>query len=155
MLQKEYLTELIESYLNEKDLFLVDITISKDNDVEITIDSVNGVSIDHCSEISRIVDSGVNRDEEDYSLTVGSAGLSQPFKVLKQYQKFAGKELELVLKSGVKAKVMLISADEDGIDIEYEKILKEEGKKKKTKTLVKERLEFASIKTAKPFINFR
>lgn len=155
MLQKERLTKLIESYLENNGLFLVDITVSKDNDVEITIDSEKGVDIVNCTEISRIVEDGVDREVEDFSLTVGSAGLSQPFKVLRQYRKFLGEEIELVLKSGEKLKVKLTEADEEGIDAEYEKIIKEEGKKKKSKIIVKEHFTYTSIKTAKPFINFR
>jgi ribosome maturation factor RimP len=155
MLQKEYLTKLIESYLENNDLFLVEISVSKENDVEITIDSEKGVDIENCTEISRIVEAGVDREVEDFSLTVGSAGLSQPFKVLRQYTKFLGEEIELVLKSGEKMRVKLIGVDEEGIDTEFEKSIKEEGKKKKSKVTVKERFTFASIKTAKPFINFR
>lgn len=155
MLQKETLTKLIENYLTENNMFLVEIAVSKDNDVEITIDSHKGVDIGNCTEISRIVEAGVNRDIEDFSLTVGSAGLSQPFKVLKQYLKFVGEQIELVLKSGEKIKVKLQSANEEGIDIEYEKSIKEEGKKKKTIVIVNDHIAYSSIKTAKPFINFR
>lgn len=82
MIQKEKLTSLIEKYLADNSLFLVDITISSDNDIEITIESLDSeVNLDNCTDINRIILDAVDRDIEDYSLTVSSAGLDQPFRV--------------------------------------------------------------------------
>jgi ribosome maturation factor RimP len=155
MVQKELLEGIISEYLEKNALFLVDITISRENDIEITIDSFEGVHIDNCSDISRIIEEKVSRDDGDYSLTVGSAGLSQPFKVIDQYRKFKGSEIEIVLKSGLKFKAFIVEVNDTGIKIEYEKSERPEGSKKKIKFKTVEFLEFTAIKSAKPIINFR
>ena len=49
----------------------------------------------------------MNRDEEDYELEVGSAGLGQPFKVPQQYINFIGKEVEVLDADGKKVKGIL------------------------------------------------
>lgn len=155
MLQKDMLARLIEDYLEKSELFLVDITISRDNDVEITIDSFGSVTIDHCTDISRIIEAGVNRDEEDFSLTVGSAGLSQPLKVLKQFKKFTGSEVEIILKKGNKFKAVIVSSSEEGIEVEYEKSIAVEGRKKREKVITREFYDYPLLKSVKPIINFR
>ena len=81
MITKEALGETIINYLNDNGLFLVDIEVSQDNDITITIERHEGsVKVDDCIAIDRIVGAAFNRDDEDYSLTVTSAGLDQPFK---------------------------------------------------------------------------
>ena len=107
MIQKEKIEEILTEYLAQKsDLFLVDVKISRDNDIEIVIEIDKGfLSLDDCVNISRFVESRLDRDKEDFSLTVGSAGLSTPFKVLRQYRKALNSEIELILKSGGNLKV--------------------------------------------------
>ena len=88
--------DAIGSEIVARNCYIVDVTISKDNDVEVTIESEEGtVELDDCVAISRYFESKFDREKEDYSLTVTSAGLDQPFKVLKQYQKAVGKIVEV------------------------------------------------------------
>ncbi|MDD3034173.1 MAG: ribosome assembly cofactor RimP [Bacteroidales bacterium] len=156
MIQKEKLASLIEKYLADNLLFLVDITISPDNDIEITIESLDSdVNLDNCTDINRIIIDSVDRDIEDYSLTVTSAGLDQPFKVLLQYRKYLGKEVTVLKKDGSKITGILREASEENIDLEYTKMVAVEGKKRKEKRETRERLPLSDIKSTKPFINFR
>lgn len=156
MIQKERLASLIEKYLADNSLFLVDITISPDNDIEITIESLDSdVNLDNCTDINKIIIDAVDRDIEDYSLTVTSAGLDQPFKVLLQYKKYLGKEVIILKKDGTKLTGILTEAAEEYIDIEYSKMVAVEGKKRKEKRETRERLPLSEIKTTKPLINFR
>ena len=61
--------------------YLVDVSVSKDNDIEITIEAEEGrIELDTCVAISRFFETKFDREQEDYSLTVTSAGLDQPFK---------------------------------------------------------------------------
>jgi len=156
MIQKEKLANSIDKYLQDNSLFLVDITISADNDIEITVESsVCDVNLDNCTSISRIVGDNFSRDIEDYSLTVTSAGLDQPFKVLRQYLKYIGKEVTVLLKNGNKIKGILENATEDDIEISYTKLEAVEGKKKKEKRETKERHNLTDVKSTRPLINFR
>ena len=125
MITAEALHGAIAGYLAEKGLFLVDIEISKDNDITIAIESSEGdVKIENCVDIDHIVAGVFDRDVEDYSLTVTSAGLDQPFKVLQQYQKFVGSEVEVVVKGGGKMKGVLSSATEEGFEVTVSKMVK-------------------------------
>lgn len=155
MILKEDIWTLIGDYLEKNSLFPVDITISKENDIEVTIDSFDRVDIENCVAISKIIEQGFNREIEDYSLTVTSAGLDQPFKMFDQYRKFLGKEVEVVLKSGGKQTGVLSKATESEIELTFQKLEKIEGKKKKEKIEVVSSFPLTEIKSTKPFINFK
>ena len=117
MVERKEIEEIISGHLEESDLFLVDIVISNNNDIEVTIDSLNGVNIDNCTNISRLIEGALDREKEDFSLTITSAGLEQPFKVAKQYEKFIGREVEVLLKSGVKLVAVLSSFNEEALQL--------------------------------------
>ena len=155
MILKENIEKTIYSYLEKNNLFLVEIVISGDNDIEVTIDSINGITIDNCTDVSRLIEANYNREEEDFSLTVSSAGLDQPLKVAKQYEKFTGKEVEVLFKNGIKLIATLIEYNEKSIRLIYSKLEKTEGKKRKVKTEYNEWYLLETIKTTKPFINFK
>lgn len=155
MLNKDNISNLIDNYINENNLFIVDITISADNDIEIIIDSFNTVTLDNCTKISRIIDQNVDREMFDYSLTVSSSGLDMPLKILKQYQKYIDKEVSIVFKTGKKIVAKLLSASEERIEIEYTSKVKIEGQKKSQPITVKESFLLNEIKSTKPFINFK
>ena len=155
MILKENIEKTICSYLEKNNLFLVDIVIGSDNDIEVTIDSINSITIDNCTDVSRLIEANYDREEEDFSLTVSSAGLDQPLKVAKQYEKFTGKEVEVLFKNGIKLIAMLIEYNEKSIRLIYYKLEKTEGKKRKVKTEYHEWYLLETIKTTKPFINFK
>lgn len=154
MISKEKITALIETYLKEHSLFLVDTEITSDNDIKITIESQDSVDISNCAELSRIVEQGLNREEEDYSLTVSSAGLDMPFKVLQQYLKYIGKEVEIVLKNGGKFTATLTAADEHSITVSRVVSTKKSGAKKAIKEKIEEIYDLDALKSTKPYINF-
>ena len=156
MITAEALHGAIAGYLAEKGLFLVDIEISKDNDITIAIESSEGdVKIENCVDIDHIVAGVFDRDVEDYSLTVTSAGLDQPFKVLQQYQKFVGSEVEVGVKGGGKMKGVLSSATEEGFEVTVSKMVKVEGSKKKVQQDTVTAFAYDGIKSCKPVIKFK
>lgn len=156
MITAEALHGAIAGYLAEKGLFLVDIEISKDNDITIAVESSEGdVKIENCVDIDHIVAGVFDRDVEDYSLTVTSAGLDQPFKVLQQYQKFVGSEVEVVVKGGGKMKGVLSSATEEGFEVTVSKMVKVEGSKKKVQQDTVTAFAYDGIKSCKPVIKFK
>ena len=135
--------------------FIVEINISKDNDIEFVIESESGsVDLDDCVEISHAFEEKFSRDAEDYSLTVTSAGLDQPFKVLKQYQKAVGTDVEVALKGGKKITALLTGADGNGISIRYSAREAVEGKKKKEPVEHNETLSYSELTSVRPHIVF-
>lgn len=155
MIDQNELKRVIEPLLEKENLFLVEVSVSPDNRVVVTLDGDKGVSIDYCVSISRAIESAFDREKEDYELEVTSAGLGQPLKLPRQYQKHLGKELEVVLRSGDKLTGTLQNADENGLTLMVTRKLVVEGKKKPQ--LVSQELEvpYSSVKTAKVVIKFR
>ena len=84
MIEKSIVKSLVETWLEGKDYFLVDIEISQDNKIVVEIDHADGVWIEDCVELSKFIEDHLDRDKEDFELEVGSAGLGQPFKVPEQ-----------------------------------------------------------------------
>ena len=135
--------------------FIVDISVSKDNDIVLTIESENGkIELDDCVSLSRFFETKFDRETEDYSLTVSSAGLDQPFKVFKQYQKALGSKVEVSLKGGRKMVAVLESADEESITLKYSVKEAVEGKKKKELVEHVDRFTMDQVNSVKPFIEF-
>ena len=115
MIDKNVVTRIVDEWLEGKDYFLVDVTVSPDDKIVVEIDHAEGVWIDDCVELSRYIESKLDREEEDYELEVGSAGIGQPFKVLQQYLIHIGKEVEVLTKTGKKLEGVLKEAGEDNL----------------------------------------
>ena len=75
MIQKQTIEALAQEHLQGTDLSLVEVTVSEDNDIEVIITREGGVAIDDCVALSRYLESKLDRDKEDFSLMVGSAGI--------------------------------------------------------------------------------
>ena len=155
MISKDSVYQTVEQFLNDTDYYLVDIKVTPDNRVLVEIDSFEGVSIDFCGELSRHIESQIDSEIEDYELEVGSAGLTEPFKVKKQYEKNLGNEVETLTKAGLKFIGVLTEVNEEDFVIEIEKLEKPEGAKRKI--IVNESLTFIyeDIKTTKYIIRFK
>ncbi len=135
--------------------FLVDVSVSKDNDIVLTIESEKGkIELDDCVSLSRYFETKFDRETEDYSLTVSSAGLDQPFKVLKQYVKAIGTKVEVQLKGGKKLVALLEAADEESITLKYSAKEAVEGKKKKEIVEHVDRFTMDQVNAVRPFIEF-
>lgn len=130
MIDKDGLRAFIEKELEGTDYFLVDLKVSGSNEITVEIDSDENVDIDFCISLTRRIEEAFSRDEEDYELEVGSSGLTAPFKVLRQYRKHIGDEVEVLEKEGKKRKGVLKSADDGGFVIEVTEKIKPEGAKR-------------------------
>jgi ribosome maturation factor RimP len=135
--------------------FIVDISVSKDNDIVLTIESENGkIELDDCVSLSRFFETRFDREAEDYSLTVSSAGLDQPFKVFKQYHKAVGSKVEVQLKGGRKMIAVLEDADQESITLKYSVKEAVEGRKKKEMVEHTDRYTMDQVNSVRPFIEF-
>lgn len=130
MLDKGFIREIVEKEIEETSLFLVDLTIRPDNKIVVEIDNDNGVSIEDCMQLSRQIESHLDREVEDFELEVGSSGLTTPFKLPRQYQKNIGNEVEVLTKDGRKLTGVLKSCSDTEFVLSQEKKEKIEGQKK-------------------------
>ncbi|MBR3916996.1 MAG: ribosome assembly cofactor RimP [Bacteroidaceae bacterium] len=155
MIDRQQVIDLTNEWLADKEYFLVDVIISKDDKITVEIDHAEGVWIEDCAELSRHIENGLSRETEDYELEVGSAGLGQPFKVTQQYKNHIGMEVEVLTKEGKKLKGILKNASEEEFILTVTKKEKKEGAKRPQ--LVEEDLIFPydGIKYTKYIINFK
>ncbi|MBR1514644.1 MAG: ribosome assembly cofactor RimP [Bacteroidales bacterium] len=128
MITKEQVATLCEEALIETDRFLVDVKVKPNNVIEIYIDSDTAVNIDHCAELSRFVNEKLDRDVEDYELSVFSWGLSGDLKMDRQLQKYVGKDVEVKTKETGKQQGKLVGFDAE--KIEFAPAPKKTSKKK-------------------------
>lgn len=153
MITKEQVTQLANEALENTDRFVVDITVSKSNVIFVYIDADSSVTIDNCVELSRFIEGRLDREVEDYELSVSSAGIDYPLLKHRQLNKYIGKELEILHNDGVKKIYKLLSFNEEKIELQ-EAVIKVLGKLKKTKYTETVELPFTDIKEIKPYINF-
>ena len=155
MIDKNVVRNLVEEWLQDKEYFLVDVEISPDDRIVVEIDHADGVWIEDCVELSRYIEDRLDRDEEDYELEVGSAGLGQPFKVPQQYVNFIGKNVEVLDGDGKKVKGVLKSVDGSDITGTGAEKVKQEGKKRPVLTDVDHTYQMDKVKYTKYLISFK
>lgn len=130
MINRETVRTLVDEWLKEKEYFLVDVEVTPDDRIVVEIDHKDGVWIEDCAQLSRYLEEHLNRDEEDYELEVGSAGLGQPFKVVQQYINCIGEEVEVLSKDGKKHTGVLKSVDAPQFTVTVKEKKKLEGQKR-------------------------
>ena len=155
MIEKRTVVQIVEEWLEGKDYFLVEVAVKPNDKIVVEIDHAEGVWIEDCVELSKFIESKLNRDEEDYELEVGSAGVGQPFKVLQQYYNHIGREVEVLTRKGIKLVGELVDVNETEIKILHDKKVKVEGEKRPKLTSVEEVIPFENIKYTKYLISFK
>ena len=154
MIDKNVVKKLVEEWRQDKEYFLVSIEISPDDRIVVEIDHADGVWIEDCVALSKYIEDHLNRDEEDYELEVGSAGLGQPFKVPQQYINFIGKEVEVLDADGKKVKGILKAVEGNDFTVGVEEKVKVEGKKRPVKQEVDHVYQMDKVKYTKYIISF-
>lgn len=155
MIDKNEIVRLAEEGLASSANYLVDVQVKPGNLIVVEIDNDESVGIDDCVSLSRYIENGLDREQEDFELEVGSAGITSPFKVLRQYTKNIGREVELLLTKGVKVTGTLKFADENGIVVVVGKMVKPEGAKRKVLVEEEQAYAFEEIKYTKYLLRFK
>lgn len=148
MIDKKELQSFVENQLKDSAYFLTDLKVTPSNEITVEIDSLTPGDIEECVNLTRAIEEAFDRDVEDYELEVGTAGLTSPLKVPRQYEKYIGQDLEVLTSDGRKLHGMLRKVDENGITLALQQKVKKEGCKKpiiETSELV---LPFSNIKKA-------
>jgi len=127
VIAKQEIIKVAEPKIKQLDGFLVDVKVNTANIITVFFDRMEGVRVEHCSEISKYVEAHFDREIEDYELTVCSAGLDNAFMVDEQYQKYIGKEVGVLLTNGKRKTGLIISCDETLI---LEVVKKKKGSRK-------------------------
>jgi ribosome maturation factor RimP len=152
---KNKVQELLDGALIERShLFLIDLSINDANKISIVLDGDNGVSLQDCIDVSRAVEADLDREEQDFSLEVASAGLSSPLKFVRQYKKNLGRNLKVKTISSEEIEAKLTAVDDEKITLEWQ--AREPKKIGKGKETVDKKLElpYESIKEAIVIVSF-
>ena len=136
-------------------MFVVNCTITPDNTIDLVLDSDTSVSIDACAMLNYAIGDAFDRDEEDYSLTVASAGIGEPLLLARQYKRLVGESVEVLLKSGVKILATLDEVSDSGITISYDEAIVVEGKKRKQMQRTTHTYSFDEIKWTKEWLDYK
>lgn len=136
-----------EAVAENPELFLVDWSISPSNKIEVLVDGDNGLPIDEVVRISRHIEHNLDRESEDFALTVSSPGVTRPLETPRQYKKNLGRRLELKTKEN-QYKGVIVEVDETSVTLEWKaREPKPIGKGKHTVTKT-EKIMFENIDKA-------
>lgn len=160
MIDVKTISALAEDFLDGTPGFLVDVQVAAGNVIRISLDNDNSTSIENCMALSRHIEGFLDRDEEDFSLDVGSPGLDQPIKVLRQYRKLIGKQVMVLPNYGKKVEGELVSIEEEDGSVKSFVLNTREKKRiegRKAKQWVEEELSFntCDLEWTKVIISFK
>ncbi len=147
MIAKTDIQSIVEQKIQGTNLFVVEIRTDTANNISVFLDGENGVTIDQCVELSRHIENTLDREVEDFSLEVSSAGIGEPFKVYRQYVKAIGKEVEVLFSTGIKLSGTLTQVNENNFEIQYIKKEKPEGAKRPKLVEKIELISFDDVKS--------
>lgn len=153
MIDKTELQLVINQALEGTQMYLVTLHVSKDNVIEVALDSDEDITIDDCVAVNDAVLDAFDRDKEDYELTVGSYGITSPLLLPRQYRKNIGFEVEVLTGDGRKLKGVIADADDEGFVLSTTVKKKLEGKKRPEMVEEQERFNYSDIKQTKNIIN--
>lgn len=155
MIDKQQLAECVEHALEGTDVFIVEIKTSPDNNIVVELDSDSSMDVDTCARVTREIEAAFDREVEDYSLEVGSAGLTAPLRTERQYRKNIGNSLDILTADGRKFTALLTEVTPGGITVEVSRKVKEPGAKRPV--MVQEPLEltYDNIKKATYHFDFK
>lgn len=152
---KDKVKVLLDEALTQKaSMFLIDLVVTEDNKISITLDDDNGVILQDCMDISRAIEHKLDEEELIYSIEVASAGVSTPLKFIRQYKKNVGRNLKVTTNELEKIEAKLTNADDEKITLEWQsREPKKIGKGKETVNNKKE-IAYSEIKEAIVLISF-
>lgn len=155
MIESKRVIEIAERHLAGTDMFVVECKTTPMGEIELLVDSDTAVKLEDCAALNRAIEAELDREVEDYSLMVASAGIGSELKLLRQYQKILGQSVEVLLKDGVKILAKLNTANDEGIELSYEEKQTVEGKKRKVTVEVTKSYKWEEIKYVKEHLDFK
>jgi ribosome maturation factor RimP len=154
MISKDQIMGIIQQQVEDENYFVVDVEVKPLNKIIVHLDGDQGVPIEFCVSISRLIEHTLDRESEDFELEVSSPGIGQPFKVHRQFTKNIGRHVEVIGKDGMKHSGELFSVSQEGFVIKEERMVRPEGKKKKVLQVSEHPFIFEEVKSVKEIIKF-
>ena len=146
---------MIHEAISGTEAFLVEVTVNQGNFIRVFLDEPNGISMDECVRISKVIEAGIDRETEDFDLQVSSPGLENPLRVNKQYIKNIGRELKVETNDKKRIVGELLEVETTGITLNAKVKVKAKGSKKSKIEFQAINLKFENIKSAKVNLHFK
>ncbi len=154
MITKQDVLDAVAQKIEDDGNFIVEVSVGPSNEIRLVVDSEKGVPISYCEELDALVETKLDRDKEDYSLEVSSAGICTELKVFGQFRKNIGNKVEVTMPNGAWIRGVLVDATEDGFDVETEEKKKVEGEKKKQIVKTVTHYALSDVKMVKDILDF-
>lgn len=155
MIDAEEIKKRVSEFLGQGSTYLVGVTVTPGNDIVVTVDDDEYVDVEMCEKLHRYIESCFDRDKEDYSLEVGSAGITAPFVMPRQYLKNIGEEIEVLTTDGKKFRGELVSASDEGFTVSVVRKEKPQGAKHKIEVKEEIPYKYNQVKYVKKSIIFK
>ncbi|MBQ9470008.1 MAG: ribosome assembly cofactor RimP [Bacteroidales bacterium] len=155
MISAEQVVQAAQAALDAESLYIVEVKVAPGNIISVVVDADGPVGIDACIALSRHIEGQLDREQEDFELSVLSSGIGQPLLLARQYAKRVGRQLEVLRTDGQKLQGELIDVTPDGVGLRYTAREAVEGKKRKQEVVHETRIPFADIKRAHEVVPFR
>jgi len=148
MINEKRISNILQLAISGTDKFLVEVKVRTGNRIMVLVDSDTLLTIDDCAGLSKFIESHLDRESEDFELSVSSPGIDLPFRMVRQYLKNIGRNISVVTNDGIRRIGTLVSADQHGME------LLEVTKIKKVATEFRHRIAYTDIKETKEIIKF-
>lgn len=155
MITADKIRQIIDAKLADDQVFIVELTVSADNSIRLVVDRKSGIDIDYCVTLTRLIEDNLDRDVEDFDLEVSSAGIGCELKVLGQFEKNLGNEVEVTYPNGSHKKGILTAADAEGFEVNIDEKIVVEGQKKKQTVTNHYRYRYDEVKSVKDVLDFK
>ena len=121
MFDKDQIWQIVAGQLDDNEIFIVDVSVGKNNNITVFLDSYRGLTLDDCERIHRKIYPLIEEIDDDFQLTVSSPGLTTEFKVWQQYHKNIGQEVEVVTNDGRMYRGTIEDADDKQFTLKTKK----------------------------------
>ncbi len=155
MIDKTHVEAVVNGCISPDYEFVVEVSVSADSRIVVLLDGERGISIERCIAVSRAIEQSLDRDQEDFSLEVSSAGATSPLRVLRQYVKNVGRNVEVATQNGLKIKGLLRGATQQSFTVEYQEKIAVEGKKRKELVTRQHSFSYDEVKWTRVIVSFR
>ena len=154
MITESLISRLVTELIDQTDIFVVEVKVSQNGKITVLLDRPGGILIDDCVRVSRGIEGRLDRDAEDFELEVSSPGLTEPFKVREQYEKYTGKEVEVILHSGESLQGILKSFEGERLWLSVKSKAKNKSVKKNPEDVSEKELFLKDIRITRVLLTF-
>lgn len=153
-MDKAKVRELLDRALEQESAFLIDFSISSSNVINVSVDTLEGITLKGLTAVSRMIEHNLDREVEDFELSVSSPGVGSPLLVKEQYIQNIGRDLKVRTTNDEEFVGELLSFEEEILTLQWEERVPKEVGKGKVTVKNEAHIALADVKEAKVQVRF-